>query len=124
MNPPLEIIKALSDLNRLRIVGALHRYDELCVCQITELLQVTGATVSRHLSVLQQAGILKSRKEGRWIYYQLSPPEGSDPLFQWLESTFAETEQLQDDIRTLDRIVEITRENLCRMQRGAACCPE
>ena len=124
MNPPLEILKALSDLNRLRIVTALHRYEELCVCQITELLQVTGATVSRHLSVLQQAGILSSRKEGRWIYYQLSPPAGSEALFQWLEKTFTESDQLRDDIRTLDRIVKITRENLCRMQRGDACCPE
>jgi ArsR family transcriptional regulator len=63
----VELFKALSDMNRLRIVVALGRYEELCACQITELLQVTGATVSRHLGVLQHAGVLKSRKEGRFL---------------------------------------------------------
>lgn len=124
MFQPLEILKALSDMNRLRIVSALSRYDELCACQITEVLKVTGATASRHLSVLQSAGLLDSRKEGRWVYYRLAPPSSTGPVFQWLESTLVESEQLQADARTLENIVEITREDLCRMQRGEACCPK
>ena len=118
----LEILKALSDMNRLRIVAALSRYDELCACQITEVLQVTGATASRHLSVLQHAGLLASRKEGRWIYYRLAPPAGMEPIFEWLEPSFATS--LQDDFKALDKIVGITRADLCRQQRGEECCPK
>ncbi len=120
----LEILRALSDLNRLRIVAALGRYDELCACQITELLQVTGATASRHLSVLQQAGILGSRKEGRWIHYRLAPPAGTKAVFKWVEKTAGKSEQMQIDARALEKIVGITREDLCRMQRGEECCPK
>ncbi|MEA2069112.1 MAG: metalloregulator ArsR/SmtB family transcription factor [Verrucomicrobiota bacterium] len=120
----MEILKALSDMNRLRIVAALGRYEELCACQITELLQVTGATASRHLSVLQHAGLLASRKEGRWVYYRLAPPTATEAVFQWLEDSFAESEQFRADFQTLENIVEISREDLCRMQRGEACCPK
>ncbi|HSR88153.1 MAG TPA: metalloregulator ArsR/SmtB family transcription factor [Pontiella sp.] len=117
-------MKALSDMNRLRIVAALNRYDELCACQITEVLQVTGATASRHLSILHKAGLIDSRKEGRWIYYRLAPPAGTQAVFEWLEQAFAGSEQLESDAVALDKIVEITREDLCRMQRGEACCPK
>lgn len=120
----LEILKSLSDMNRLRIVAALSRYEELCACQITELLQVTGATASRHLSVLQHAGLLKSRKEGRWIYYRLDPPSDAGPVFAWLDASFAASRELQADRKALDKIVSVTREDLCRKQRGEACCPK
>ena len=120
----LEMLKALSDMNRLRIVVALGRYEELCACQITELLQVTGATVSRHLGVLQHAGVLKNRKEGRWIYYRLTPPSGADALFQWLKKSAGESDVFTTDRQTLEKIVGIGREDLCRMQRGEDCCPK
>lgn len=59
------LFKALADRNRLRIVGALLKYDELCACQIIELMQVTGATVSRYIGVLIASGLIGSRKDGR-----------------------------------------------------------
>lgn len=119
----LGILKALADRNRLRIVSALGRYDELCACQITELLQVTGATASRHLSVLQHVGILDSRKEGRWVYYRLTPPEGADLVFKWVGESCDNEELFQADGQALKKIMGIGREDLCRMQRGEACCP-
>ena len=120
----LEMLKALSDMNRLRIVIALGHYEELCACQITELLQVTGATVSRHLGVLQHAEVLKSRKEGRWVYYRLAPPADAEALFQWLGKSFGKSEVFTVDHQTLKKIVDIGREDLCRMQRGEDCCPK
>ena len=124
MLPSVEILKALSDLNRLRIVMVLGRFNELCACQITELLQVTGATASRHLSVLQHAGILTSRKEGRWIYYRLAPSAGCAALLAWVERTCADSEPFKTDGKSIQRITGIEREALCRMQRGVECCPE
>jgi ArsR family transcriptional regulator len=118
-----KMLKALSDTNRLRVVMALARQEELCACQITELLQVTGASVSRHLGMLQQAGILESRREGRWMYYRLAPPSDAAELFQWLEQSCGSAELFEADRLELKRIVDIGRETLCRMQRGEACCP-
>ena len=124
MEKELGILKALSDRNRLRIVAALGRHDELCACQITEVLQVTGATASRHLSVLHQAGLIDSRKEGRWVYYRLAPSADTKPVIQWLEGVTAGSKQMQADVQSLKEIVDITREDLCRQQRGEECCPK
>lgn len=123
MENTLDILKALSDKNRSRVVAALGRYDELCACQITELLQVSGATASRHMGILQKAGLANSRKDGRWVYYFLTKPAGSEPLFQWLDNSMMDTAQVQTDLQALENIVGITREDLCRRQRGAECCP-
>lgn len=123
METTLDTLKALSDKNRMRVVAALWRFDELCACQITELLQVSGATASRHLGILLNAGLVESRKEGRWVYYKLCKPEGAEPLFQWLEQSLSGAEELVKDLQALIKIVGITREDLCRQQRGETCCP-
>lgn len=123
MQKTLDIMKALSDKNRMRVVAALWRFDELCACQITELLGVSGATSSRHLGILQKNGLVHSRKDGRWVYYRLVKPAESDALFNWLESSLSGTEQLVADYQALKEIVSVTREELCRKQRGEACCP-
>jgi ArsR family transcriptional regulator len=117
-------IKALADRNRLRIFGALTQYEELCACQITELLQVTGATASRHLGILVTAGLLKSRKEARWVYFALDEGcEGMDSILDWLLPRLRLSDQMQADLEMLDRIMAVSKENLCRQQRGEACCP-
>jgi len=124
METTLELLKALSDKNRLCIMAALNRYEELCACQITELLQVSGATASRHLSVLQHAGLLESRKAGRWVYFRLAPSADSGPVLEWLASVFEQSADTQSDMRKLDVIVKIDTEDLCRIQRGEECCPK
>lgn len=67
----LAIVKALSDMNRLRVFLVLGAYDELCACQIIDLLKISGPSVSRHLSILIDAGLIRSRKVGRWIFFRL-----------------------------------------------------
>ena len=122
MNKTLEILKALSDRNRLRVVAALMHIDELCACQVVELLQVTGATASRHLGLLIRTGIVESRKEGRWVYYRLV--DSIDPrLFQWLERELKTEAGLEADRQMIETIVACEPEELCRKQRGEACCP-
>ena len=124
MQTTLDIMKALSDKNRMRVVAALWRFDELCACQVTELLGVSGATASRHLGILQKNGLVESRKDGRWVHYKLAKPAGSESLFQWLETSLSGTAELVADYQALKKIVGITREELCRQQRGEACCPK
>ena len=118
------IFKALSDRNRLRIVSALMKYDELCACQLTELIQVASATASRHMGVLISSNIVESRKDGRWVYYRLSK-EQSDlgSLFDWIEQQLSNEPAAKLDEKELKNITARDPEDLCREQRGAKCCP-
>lgn len=66
-----KIFKALSDVNRLKIVQLLKE-GELCVCELTYTLSNSQSTISHHLSILKNAGLVKERKEGKWSYFRLS----------------------------------------------------
>lgn len=103
MKQPLEQLKALADHNRLRIVAALMNPQELCACQISELLGVSGATLSRHMDLLIRAELVNSRKDGRWVHYKLSP-SFPEPLFQWLEKNIPSDPEIKADLRKLRKI--------------------
>ena len=66
----LLIFKALSEETRLRILKLLEN-GELCVCDITMALKMTQPNISFHLGMLKEAGIIKDRREGRWMHYSL-----------------------------------------------------
>ena len=69
----LRVFKALGDETRLRIVNILVQSGErLCVCEMTDALLVPQYQVSRHLTVLKNAGLVASEREGTWIYYSLN----------------------------------------------------
>lgn len=118
------IFKALSDRNRLRVVAALMEYEELCACQITELLQVTGATASRHMGVLLSSGLIESRKDGRWVYYRLCKESASSAaLLDWVKNELKKSSDAVKDKKQLEEIMAYEPEELCRKQRGEKCCP-
>ncbi|MGQ9823164.1 MAG: ArsR/SmtB family transcription factor [Thermogutta sp.] len=73
----MSIVKAMADEKRLRILMFL-RSGELCVCQLIDLLEPAPPIVSKHIAILYQAGLVESRKEGRWVYYRLAG-EGASP---------------------------------------------
>ena len=123
MDNTLTLLKALSDRNRLRIVLALTQYEELCACQITELLQVSGATASRHLSQLTGCGLLQDRKEGRWVWFRLLETNINQPVLHWLHSTTAASAEYRHYKQRLKQIKTMDPEALCRQQRGETCCP-
>ena len=124
MNRMVSLFKALSDWNRQRILAALTLQDELCACQIIELLQVSGATTSRHLAILNAAGLIHNRKEGRWVYYKLAEPQELKVLMDWMKDEFARSEDLADDRISLKKITAFAPEDICRKQRGEQCCPK
>ncbi len=121
LNDLLLILKALSDKNRLRTFRVLQSYEELCACQIIELLQVAGATASCHLSLMVNAGILKSRKNGRWVYFRINTEDLSlDPVFKWVKQKLDGSNQVEKDLKSLRQITLISCEDLCRKQRRDA----
>ena len=118
MESLLGIFKSLGDRNRLRIVAALLQEDELCACQIIEMLGVAGATASRHLAQLHAAGIVESRKEGRWNYFRINPIFTEAFPLNWLENRLARTPELEKDRKLLESILAVDPEVICRKQRG------
>ena len=114
----MNITKALSDENRVRTLLAL-RDGELCVCQIIELLGLAPSTISKHLSILFQAGLLDSRKEGRWIYYQLpgkdAPIEVREAI-QWISKSLAKNPRISEDQKNLKQILKQDPTELCKRQ--------
>ncbi|HIC7643095.1 metalloregulator ArsR/SmtB family transcription factor [Serratia liquefaciens] len=70
---PLALFKNLSEETRLTLVLLLRQAGELCVCELVSALEESQPKVSRHLAMLRESGLLIDRREGKWIYYRLSP---------------------------------------------------
>jgi ArsR family transcriptional regulator len=116
MKDVLSITKALSDGNRLRTVMALRDMVELCVCQVTEMLGLAPATVSRHMKVLQHAGLVDSRKNGRWVYYRLSEEAKSEPVatvMDWLGESLDKSTEIKADRKYLRKIAKCGAAEYC-----------
>jgi DNA-binding transcriptional ArsR family regulator len=114
----MNITKALADETRVRTLLALRK-GELCVCQITELFGLAPSTVSKHLSILFQAGLVASRKDGRWIYYQLpgkEAPVAVREALDWVEKSLASSPRVLDDNKLLKKILKQDPAALCKRQ--------
>lgn len=84
-------LQTLSDETRHRIVRLLTAADgELCVCELTPLLEVSDSAISHALSDLTEAGLVTRRKESAWRYYE--PTERAERLVETLDATRGETE--------------------------------
>jgi ArsR family transcriptional regulator, arsenate/arsenite/antimonite-responsive transcriptional repressor len=116
----LNITKALADENRLRMLLALQK-GELCVCQITELMGLAMSTVSKHLSVLYQAGLLNARKEGRWMFYSLpgkGAPTAAREAVGWVRRSLAGSDRIAQDTQRLKKVLAMDLSELCKRQCG------
>lgn len=115
--------KALGDETRMRILALLEN-QELCACQIIEMFELANSTISRHLAVLKRAGLVQSRKSGRWIYFSwVEEPVGNAQfLQQWLSTVVSQDPQVRQDRERMREILKIDPEVLCRIQNGKDCC--
>jgi len=110
------IAKAIADETRVRLLMAL-RGRELCVCQLQAVVDFAPSTVSEHLLLLRQAGLVKARKAGRWVYYALSDREGGQQVratLQWLEQNCSNDPMIVDDERRLQEILSMKPDELCK----------
>ncbi len=128
MHEFMTITKALADKNRVRAVMFLDGV-ELSLCQIIEMLGLKPSTVSKHMSILVQAGLVETRKQGRWHFYKLpgknsstpSPPAPSSPpslpvrlTLGWLQEALKGDKEIARDRKRLKSVLKIDREELCR----------
>ena len=114
----MRITKALADENRVRILLAL-KPGELCVCQISELFELAPSTISKHLSILHDAGLIESRKEERWVYYRLPGPEAElvvREAIDWVQQSLRDAPENAADRKRLKTILKEEPSILCQRQ--------
>ena len=73
LDPDVRLFQALADPTRLAIVRVLAGAPEVCACDFTTCCDVRQPTVSHHLRVLREAGVVETERRGTWIYYRLAP---------------------------------------------------
>ena len=112
MPTSVQLWRALADETRLRVLNLLSR-GELCVCEITRILEIGQSKASRHLARLRNAGLVIDRREGAWMYYSLAPPEGLTHrwVLEWLAEAQSEIPRAGADLETLDTLQK--RGELC-----------
>jgi len=109
---PSRLFKALGDPSRLRIV-ALLSHAELCVCHIEAALGLPQPTVSRHLAVLRNAGVIAPERRGSWVFYRLAdqPELVSNRQLCGLVSAFRLNEELRGQVK---RVLRSKGPDACR----------
>ncbi|MHC4873107.1 MAG: ArsR/SmtB family transcription factor [Planctomycetota bacterium] len=109
MDEIIAVNKALSDGNRVRVLAVLQD-GELCACNVIDLLGLAQSTVSKHMGLLVNAGLVKVRKDGRWMHYRLpQKKECSSYIYSIINLT---VKQLGDNEQTIKD----------RKQVSSICC--
>jgi len=101
-----KIFKALSDNSRLRILKMLQS-KSLCVCEIQDVLGLAASTVSKHLSILREAGFIAEEKDGRWVNYMINPHPNDTRISSILSSLdfwISDEETIISDKRKLKNV--------------------
>ena len=121
MHELLAITKALADETRVRALMSL-RTGELCLCQIIEILGLSPSSVSRHMNILHQAGLIRRRKEGTWHFYRLTDDVEAEPLIRqtlsWVQSALVKDRSIQTDDGKGDVVRKRELEELSTCYRG------
>jgi ArsR family transcriptional regulator len=109
----IKVMKALSDPNRVKIIKILQQ-KSMCVCEIQGAIGLAQSTVSKHLKILEEAGLVDYRKEGLWVNYNLSDGKNSPYVANLLGNL---KNWLKDDpeiAELVGRVPFLNREELCR----------
>ena len=107
-----KLFKSLSDSNRLRILKMLQ-VKPLCVCEITDVLQLATSTVSKHLSILKETGFIIEEKDGKWVNYLINP-RPSDARISSILSTL-------DFWISDDQLILIDKQKVQKVDRVEVC---
>jgi ArsR family transcriptional regulator len=107
-----KVMKALSDRNRVKIIKMLQ-HKTMCVCEIRAALGLAQPTVSKHLRLLEEAGLVSSHKDGQWVNYYLADGASSP----YIASVLGNLRHWMDDDPEINELIErlpsIRREDIC-----------
>jgi ArsR family transcriptional regulator len=113
----IKVMKALSDPSRVKIIKLLEQRS-LCVCEIQAALGLAQPTVSKHLKILEQSGLISFYKEGLWVNYRLTDGRDSPyaaTMLGNLRHWLSDDPEIADLVR--NRLPLINREEVCRKQK-------
>jgi len=108
----LKVMKALSDPNRVKIIKLLQR-KVMCVCEIKEALGLAQSSASKHLKILEEAGLIVFSKKGLWVNYRLAQGAQSPYAANLLGSLRHWLEEDSEVASMVARLPEIQRETIC-----------
>jgi ArsR family transcriptional regulator len=99
------LFKALADRTRLRLISLIGD-SEVCVCFFVAILKISQPKISRHLAYLRRAGIVTSRREGKWMHYRLAQPpdEHAAHIFGEVRASLASHPEMQRDREKLVKV--------------------
>jgi DNA-binding transcriptional ArsR family regulator len=120
MREILAITKALSDESRLRALAAV-RHGELCLCQLIDVLGLAPATVSKHMDILERAGLVERRRKGRWRFYRLvqgGVNQYPARAVEWILEALRADSRIAEDARKVRRVRHKALEELSACYRS------
>ena len=96
---------ALADKTRLRLLNLL-RGGEVCTCFFADTLETNDPKISRHLAYLKRAGLVKGRRDGKWVHYSLVEPANAAAreIFDATMKMLGDDVSLRSDLKRLDRV--------------------
>lgn len=112
MEELLSVFKALSDETRLRMLKIMEKGD-ICVCDLVSVLDVSQPKISFHLNVLKEAGLIKDRKNGKWVHYSI---DDSDIFKRFLVLSVMERipeEAMKKNFSTLSKLLNSKNKDRC-----------
>jgi ArsR family transcriptional regulator len=113
----LKVMKALSDKNRLKILKMLQRR-ELCVCEIHAGLDLAQPTVSKHLKILEEAGLVVFRKDGLWVNYSINDKPDNPYASSLLGNLRHWLEDDHDIQKLMEKLPDLNRETISGKSEG------
>ncbi len=109
----VRVMKALSDPNRVKIIKMLQR-KIMCVCEIQDALKISQPSVSKHLKILEQAGLVDYKKDGLWVNYYLADGSSSPYVASLLGNLRHWLEDDSEVLELMEKLPGIRREDICR----------
>lgn len=110
---PSELFSLLSDETRLRCLVLLQKKGELCVCELSQIIDSIQPKISRHLALMRQSGLVSDERRGQWVYYSLNPS-----LPNWIKSLITSTlenlmkeEPYRSDIK---KVGTLKKKDICK----------
>jgi ArsR family transcriptional regulator, arsenate/arsenite/antimonite-responsive transcriptional repressor len=112
LNKITKVLKALADENRIRILCLLSEKEDLCVCEIREIIGLSQPTISSHLKILENNELITFRKDGKWVNYSINPYPDIK-IKQILESIFEVIKGDTEVKKDRSRVNKVNRKKLC-----------
>ncbi len=112
MKSLVKVLKALGDETRLRILKILQEREELCVCEIMQALNISQTRASRNLGILEDAGFVKDRRKGLWVYYSINREKENEYhlVLSKLLKKWLNTERIiKEDRKRLKKAVRLSK---------------